>query len=176
MFARAAGIPQYEVEPNETEIQREAINKPKSSEGHHPQGSETQAKAHGSGDGQIGSEGPAEEPGSESSHAGANNGGGKHDGGGPSGGESSNVGGAQSGDGATSEGKIGSAEKVATGSEAQGKPVSSSTAGSGGGSSPVVPILIAVVVLAAISIGVVIYRQRKGGSGQDGRVSSPNAS
>lgn len=31
----------------------------------------------------------------------------------------------------------------------------------GGGSSPVVPILIAVVVLAAFSISVVIYRQRK---------------
>jgi hypothetical protein len=33
-----------------------------------------------------------------------------------------------------------------------------------------------VIVLAAISIGVVIYRQRKGGTGQDGRVSSSNAS
>jgi hypothetical protein len=31
----------------------------------------------------------------------------------------------------------------------------------GGGSSPIVPIAIAVVVLAAISIGVVMYRQRK---------------
>jgi hypothetical protein len=32
-----------------------------------------------------------------------------------------------------------------------------------GGSSPVVPILIAIVVLAAISIGVVLYRQRQSG-------------
>jgi cobalamin biosynthesis Mg chelatase CobN len=48
---------------------------------------------------------------------------------------------------------------------------------SSGGSSPVVPILIAVVVLAAISIGVVLYRQRKSGQGgSDGRVSSSNAS
>jgi cobalamin biosynthesis Mg chelatase CobN len=48
---------------------------------------------------------------------------------------------------------------------------------SGGGSSPVVPILIAVIVLAAISIGVVLYRQRKsGGQGPDRSVSSPNAS
>jgi hypothetical protein len=39
-----------------------------------------------------------------------------------------------------------------------------------------VPILIAVAVLAAISIGVVLYRQRKSGQGPDGRVSSPNAS
>ncbi len=48
---------------------------------------------------------------------------------------------------------------------------------SSGGSSPVVPILIAVAVLAAISIGVVLYRQRKSGpGGSDGRVSSSNAS
>jgi cobalamin biosynthesis Mg chelatase CobN len=59
-------------------------------------------------------------------------------------------------------------EKTATGT-----PVSKSS----GGSSPVVPILIAVVVLAAISIGVVLYRQRKSGQGgSDGRVSSSNAS
>jgi hypothetical protein len=65
---------------------------------------------------------------------------------------------------------------VATGGgESNGTQVASHSE-SGGGSSPVVPILIAVVVLAAISIGVVIYRQRKGGTGQDGRVSSPNAS
>lgn len=54
-----------------------------------------------------------------------------------------------------------------------GTPHSSSS----GGSSPVLPILIAVVVLAAISIGVVLYRQRKSGQGgSDGRVSSSNAS
>jgi cobalamin biosynthesis Mg chelatase CobN len=49
---------------------------------------------------------------------------------------------------------------------------------SDGGSSPVVPILIAVVVLAAISIGVVLYRQRKSEDqdGSGGRVSSSNAS
>lgn len=62
------------------------------------------------------------------------------------------------------------------------EPVAHSSAGispssSSGGSSPVVPILIAVVVLAAISIGVVLYRQRKSGQGgSDGRVSSSNAS
>ena len=50
------------------------------------------------------------------------------------------------------------------------------TESSSGGSSPVVPILIAVVVLAAISIGVVLYRQRKSGQGPDRRVSSPGAS
>jgi cobalamin biosynthesis Mg chelatase CobN len=64
-----------------------------------------------------------------------------------------------------------------------GKPVGSETATgtpvskSSGGSSPVVPILIAVVVLAAISIGVVLYRQRKSDQdGPGGRVSSSNAS
>jgi hypothetical protein len=62
------------------------------------------------------------------------------------------------------------------------EPVAHSSAGlnpssSSGGSSPVVPILIAVVVLAAISIGVVLYRQRKSSQGgSDGRVSSSNAS
>jgi len=55
--------------------------------------------------------------------------------------------------------------------------VGTSPSSSSGGSSPVVPILIAVVVLAAISIGVVLYRQRKSGQGgSDGRVSSSNAS
>ncbi len=53
------------------------------------------------------------------------------------------------------------------GSTATGTPASHSA---GGGSSPIVPILIAVVVLAAISIGVVLYRQRKGDAG----VSSSN--
>jgi cobalamin biosynthesis Mg chelatase CobN len=44
---------------------------------------------------------------------------------------------------------------------------------SGGGSSPLVPILIAVAVLAALSIGYFIYRQRRPGSGSP--VSSPKA-
>ncbi len=44
---------------------------------------------------------------------------------------------------------------------------------SGGGSSPLVPILIAVAVLAAISIGYFLYRQRRQGPGSP--VSSPKA-
>jgi cobalamin biosynthesis Mg chelatase CobN len=73
--------------------------------------------------------------------------------------------------GGGSEGSIG--EQKDLGGTQQGKNVAESS----GGSSPVVPILIAVVVLAAISIGVVLYRQRKSGQGgSDGRVSSPNAS
>jgi cobalamin biosynthesis Mg chelatase CobN len=70
-----------------------------------------------------------------------------------------------------SEGSIGESKDL--GGTQQGANASSSS----GGSSPVVPILIAVVVLAAISIGVVLYRQRKSGQGgSDGRVSSSNAS
>jgi cobalamin biosynthesis Mg chelatase CobN len=41
------------------------------------------------------------------------------------------------------------------------------------GSSPLVPILIAVAILAAISIGYFVYRQRRQGSGSP--VSSPKA-
>ncbi len=44
---------------------------------------------------------------------------------------------------------------------------------SDGGSSPLVPILIAVAVLAAISIGYFLYRQRRSGSSSP--VSSPKA-
>lgn len=54
------------------------------------------------------------------------------------------------------------------------KPVSSTTATSdGGGSSPLIPILIAIAVLAAISVGVVLYRQRRQGPGSS---VSPKAS
>jgi hypothetical protein len=43
----------------------------------------------------------------------------------------------------------------------------------GGSSSPLVPILIAIVVLAAISIGAFYYRQRRQGAGSS---VSPKAS
>jgi len=62
----------------------------------------------------------------------------------------------QSGKGAVGDGK-------ALGTSAQpGEPQSSST---DSGSSPLVPILIAVAVLAAISIGAVLVRQRRGPAG-----------
>jgi cobalamin biosynthesis Mg chelatase CobN len=44
---------------------------------------------------------------------------------------------------------------------------------SDGGSSPLVPILIAVAILAAISVGYFVYRQRRQGPGSP--VSSPKA-
>jgi cobalamin biosynthesis Mg chelatase CobN len=50
-----------------------------------------------------------------------------------------------------------------------GAPVSSSE----GSSSPLVPILIAVAILAAISIGAVAYRQRRQRRGESTGVSSP---
>ena len=173
VFAHAAGIPQYEVNEEETHIQRESV-KPKPSEGQPSSGNETQKKAKGSGaKGATGTNEPSEEEGS--SHGGTA--GGTSEGGGTSGGESGKSGGKPSG-AAEAEGKIGSSQEVAGGgtSEAPGKPAPSQSTSGGGSSSPVVPILIAVVVLAEISIGVVIYRQRKGGTGQDGRISSSNAS
>jgi cobalamin biosynthesis Mg chelatase CobN len=50
-----------------------------------------------------------------------------------------------------------------------------STSSGGGGSSPLVPILVAIAVLAAISIGAVMIRQRRQRSGGRGSV-SPKAS
>lgn len=103
-------------------------------------------------------EGPSskeEEEGKSSMGGGGNGGGGNQSG----------------GNGGGPEGSIGESKEVP--GTAQGHNVAESS----GGSSPVVPILIAVVVLAAISIGVVLYRQRKSGQGgSDGRVSSSNAS
>jgi hypothetical protein len=99
-----------------------------------------------------------EEEGNPSMGAGGNGGNGNN----PNGG--ANAGG--------SEGSIGESKDL--GGTQAGQPVAAKS--SDGGSSPVVPILIAVVVLAAISIGVVLYRQRKSDQGgSDGRVSSPNA-
>lgn len=84
-----------------------------------------------------------------------------------SGGEGGNS--ASKGGASKPEGSIGEKQKVT--------PVTNvAHTESSGGSSPVVPILIAVVVLAAISIGVVLYRQRKSGQGPDSRATSPGAS
>jgi cobalamin biosynthesis Mg chelatase CobN len=175
VFAYGAGIPEYLVPENETGITHESV-KPKSSEGHSSHSSETQAKAHSSAAEGTKSKEPSEKPEGESSHSSTNVGGKGNNGGpGPSGGESAKGGGKPGG--GSPEGKIGNGKEVpGGGSEAKAQPVSHKTESASSGSSPVLPILIVVVVLAAISIGFVIYRQRKGGSGQDGRVSSPNAS
>jgi cobalamin biosynthesis Mg chelatase CobN len=81
--------------------------------------------------------------------------------------------GANQGKGGSSSGKgsegLGGAKQV--GGTETGKPASHSS----GGSSPLVPILIAIAVLAAISIGAVIYRQRRQDGGGSGSPVSPKA-
>ncbi len=80
-----------------------------------------------------------------------------------------------SGGGNPTSGKEGlEGSQAVEGPTQQGKAVSASD--DGGGSSPLVPILIAVAVLAAISIGAVIYRQRRQDSGGSGSPVSPKAS
>jgi cobalamin biosynthesis Mg chelatase CobN len=59
----------------------------------------------------------------------------------------------------------------AGGSSAQHLEQASTQQDNGGGSSPLLPILIAVAVLAAISIGAYVYRQRRQSRGPDTRVS-----
>jgi cobalamin biosynthesis Mg chelatase CobN len=79
------------------------------------------------------------------------------------------------GGGSEAQGKDGEGAKVANqqpgGTVQDAKPLATTTSASDDSSSPLVPILIAVAVLAAISVGAVLYRQRRG----DGRF-SPNAS
>jgi len=96
-------------------------------------------------------------------------------------GESSEQGGASTGNpstpggGSGAQGKGGEGATVANkqpgGSVQNAQPLATTTSADDGSSSPLVPILIAVAVLAAISVGAVLYRQRRG----DGRF-SPNAS
>jgi cobalamin biosynthesis Mg chelatase CobN len=74
------------------------------------------------------------------------------------------------GQGAASKPHAGSGSKPGTSASPRPEgsaPNTHTTSESGGGSSPVVPILIAMVVLAAVSIGVVLYRARKQDSGPE---------
>jgi hypothetical protein len=59
------------------------------------------------------------------------------------------------------KGAVGNEKSLGTVGLGEGKPVASES----GGSSPLVPILIAVAVLAAISVGAVMVRQRRGSAG-----------
>lgn len=92
-------------------------------------------------------------------------------GGGAHSGQSSQAGGGgsqQSGNGSqNASGKVNAAQALPTTTDA-------SQSSGGGGSSPLVPILIAVALLAAISIGYYVSRQRRQNS--DSAVSSPKAS
>jgi cobalamin biosynthesis Mg chelatase CobN len=85
---------------------------------------------------------------------------------GSSGGNPSTGGGSGPGQGSHGNGSTG-AQQGSQPATASGKPAATTSSGS---SSPLVPILIAIAVLAAISIGAVLYRQRRqrdeaGGSG-----------
>jgi cobalamin biosynthesis Mg chelatase CobN len=133
--------------------------------------SSNNAKAEGSavpngGTGKSSAESEEAESGSEGHKSGGVAGGGN--GNSPKGGGTEGAGNSGKNSSAGSEDAI-SGQQVASKSPVE-------TSESSGGSSPVVPILIAVAVLAAISIGVVLYRQRKSGQGPDSSVSSPNAS
>jgi cobalamin biosynthesis Mg chelatase CobN len=119
-----------------------------------------------SGGSSVKSKTESESEGQKSSVGGASGGGSNNP---PKGGGGEGAGGGSKGGASKPESGISASKKVANAQP--GTNVSESS----GGSSPVVPILIAVAVLAAISIGVVLYRQRKSGQGPDRRVSSPNA-
>jgi cobalamin biosynthesis Mg chelatase CobN len=74
----------------------------------------------------------------------------------------SSPGGGSEAQGQSGKDGVGSGKPVGSGSNAVqlGEPKSAETGS--GGSSPLVPILIAVAVLAAISVGAVLVRQRRG--------------
>ncbi|HET9198012.1 MAG TPA: hypothetical protein VFN92_07155 [Solirubrobacterales bacterium] len=116
------------------------------------------------------SESEKEASSSESPTGGGSGGtGGSGQGGGTSSGQSNQAGGGQDqqhSNGAKNAGGVSGAQPLAT----KSAPAQSAD----DGSSPLVPILIAVAVLAAISIGYFLYRQRRQGSGS--AVSSPKAS
>lgn len=116
------------------------------------------------------SESESEASSSESPSGGASGGnGGSGQGGGTSSGQSNQAGGVdsqQGQNGAKNAGDVGGAKPLET--------TAAPTQSSDDGSSPLVPILIAMAVLAAISIGYFLYRQRRPGSGSS--VSSPEAS
>jgi cobalamin biosynthesis Mg chelatase CobN len=78
-----------------------------------------------------------------------------------------------SGQGSPGNGSTG--ERKQGGKVLEAKPVSSQTESDNSSSSPLVPILIAVAVLAAITIGAVVLRQRRQ-RGEPGGQVSPRAS
>jgi cobalamin biosynthesis Mg chelatase CobN len=67
----------------------------------------------------------------------------------------------------------GSNPQLQQGGQKAGSPTTQSDSNT---SSPLVPILIAIVVLAAISVGIVLYRQRRQRGGRSASAPSPKAS
>jgi cobalamin biosynthesis Mg chelatase CobN len=114
----------------------------------------------------------------ESNGSTAPGGSGGSNGGSSSGGSSSGNGNNPStGTGQSSSGKspAGTGQSNSVGSVQPGEPVAKQEA-SDSSSSPLVPILIAIAVLAATSIGAVIYRQRRQSDDDGPKVSSPEPS
>jgi cobalamin biosynthesis Mg chelatase CobN len=83
--------------------------------------------------------------------------------------------GSQAGGGDGQKGQNGSQDSAGNIKAAESLPLTPAAETDDGGSSPLVPILIAVAVLAAISIGYFYYRQRKGPDSSGSSVSSPKA-
>ena len=164
MLARAEGPPQYTTEipqvPNKTKP-------PKKSGKSGGDPSADASKNNGSGGTASGSETGGE---GESS-------------GGAGGQGSGNGGNGGSGDGAKNGGGDKGQSSQGNGSKSDGKPAvgenhqltSNQSAADDGSSSPLVPILIAIAALAAISIAAVVIRNRRQGDGPDTGV-SPKAS
>jgi hypothetical protein len=167
VFAQGGAIPDYRLHPEDETTLPGQSGKVKPQGGHEPASKNT-PEPHGSAPaGEISAEtptreGPTEEPGSESSQAGAAPGGPRSGGNGPAGGGGkADRGGSE---GHAPESAIGPAEAV---SPRRVPVVDRSPAGlapvsDDGGSSPVLPIVVAVVVLAALSVGVVLRRGRTG--------------
>ena len=151
-MAQASGIPEYEEAPEE-------ISVPK----HHTKDPVAHAQNAGNGgevapQGETGGTGPAE-GGSEESSAGGNPGTGGNGG---------------SGKGGQGNGAPGGAQ--AAPNQAQAENLGAETDSDSGGSSPLVPILIAIAALAAISVGAVVIRQRRQRRAASGGTVSPKVS
>jgi cobalamin biosynthesis Mg chelatase CobN len=141
----------------ETVYELEQTNIPASGGGtpptHHknPAGSESTREAHQSAAAGAGGEADRSTDGSSKSKNGASEGT-----------NPSTPGGGSKAQGESGKGAVGAGEALGHGSVQLGEAQSATS--ESGGSSPLVPILIAVAVLAAISVGAVLVRQRRGGS------------
>lgn len=174
-MAAQAGSGESVYEPEVPSVHSETSEVEKSSGHLKPSPLENKQKAEGSDAPEIGGESSSEpegETGTESEGKSHQEGGGVPSGGGGKNPPSSGGEAPGQSKGGGSEVGIGEGKKLVTAQT--GEPATADDSSS----SPVLPILIAVAVLAAISIGVVLYRQRKSGQGPDGRgsVSSSNAS
>jgi cobalamin biosynthesis Mg chelatase CobN len=171
VFAHAAAVPNYVVPSDETGLERHPVNQPKPQEGH-SQPSETPQTVQGS----APSEGNDSEESPEQSHSSP----------GPTNGNDNSGNGPTSGKPTRVDAELGlsNAEPAAQPAgdvvPATVQSVTAAHHAPAGGSSPVVPILIAVIVLAALSIAVAVYRRRRaggdlGGPGQHPIRSTPGA-